>query len=251
MGSNKSGFINENNLIYALNGKKFKDLNENLKNFTKFLFNNINYNNQIFAYEGKYGQKPDLVVQVNGISKNISVKIGSGNSVHQENISLFTNFLNYIGISQQLIFELLKYHWGDDTLNGTGKTRVSSKEYKQKHPKEIELLNTEINKKEYLNKFVNRFLFQGKSSEYDIVDTLYYGNCELGHWASRDEIINYINSENFNSDAIHFGPLNYQVWNRCLNFNPNTENRRQVMQIKWPNLLQDLLNIERKRKLNE
>ena len=32
------------------------------------------------------------------------------------------------------------------------------------------------------------------------------------------------------------------------NFNPNTENRRRVMQVKWGSLLNDLLIIERNRK---
>ena len=94
---------------------------------------------------------------------------------------------------------------------------------------------------------MNRFIFQGKSLEYDIVDVIYYGDIEKGHWASKEEIFDYIINNKFYSDSIHFGPLNYQIWNRCLNFNPKTENRRAVMQIKWPSLLQDILNIERKR----
>lgn len=248
MGSNKSGFKNENTLIESLNNKKVRDLNENLKKFIYFLFENIDDNDQVFACEGKKGQKPDMVVKVKDITKNISIKIGNGNSVHQENISLFTNFLNSIGISQELIFELLKFHWGDNTLDGTGKIRISGSDYKREHPDKIDLINKEINKGEFLSKFVNRFLFQGKSFEYDGVDAIYYGDSVSGHWATKDEIINYINLNDFNSNSVHFGPLNYQIWNRCLNFNPKMEDRRQVMQIKWPTLLKDLVNIERKRK---
>ena len=36
MGSNLSGFRNENDLISALNEKKIYELNENLKNLIKF-----------------------------------------------------------------------------------------------------------------------------------------------------------------------------------------------------------------------
>ena len=89
---------------------------------------------------------------------------------------------------------------------------------------------------------------QGKSDDYDIVDALYYGNVNEGHWASKDEIIEYVVNNTFNLNSIHFGPLTYQIWNRCLNFNPNTENRRRVMQVKWGSLLNDLLIIERNRK---
>ena len=55
----------------------------------------------------------------------------------------------------------------------------------------------------------------------------------------------------FAINSIHFGPLTYQIWNRCLNFNPNTENRRNVMQVKWGSLERDLLIIEKERVENE
>lgn len=248
MGSNVLGFQNENNLIFNLNGKKISDLNDNLKRFIFFLFGNLNENDIIYAHPGKRGQKPDVIIQVNSDIKNVSVKMGNGNSVHQEDVNLFMNFLSDIGISEKTRLELLKFHWGDGTIDGTGKNRVSSADYKRENRNQIVLINKEINHKEILPQIINRFLFQGKSCEYDIVDSIYYGNSEIGHWAKKEEILNYATSYFFHSDSIHFGPLNYQIWNRCLNFNPNTENRRKVMQVKWASLSQDIINIEKERK---
>ena len=247
MGSNKFGFKNENTLITELNNKKVSNLNLNLKNFIYFLFHNLNGNEKILAYPGIHGQKPDIIIEINDEIKNVSVKIGNGNSVHQENINLFINFLSSLNISEKIQFELLEFHWGDGTIDGTGTNRISSNEYKKIHSNEINFINSEFNKNYLLKNFLNRFIFQGKSLSYDIVDVIYYGDIKNGHWASREEIFDYILNHKFYSDSIHFGPLNYQIWNRCLNFNPNTEDRRKVMQIKWPSLLQDILNIERRR----
>lgn len=248
MGDNTSGFENEYELIEYLNSKKIKDLNSNMKDFIFFIFGNIDEENIIQATSGKSGQKPDMIITINNVIKRISIKKGTGNSVHQEKVDVFVEFLESINISNETINKLLKFHWGDGTSDGTGSQRISSSDYKQQFPEEIEMINKEFNKEKNIKEFIYRFIMQGKSDDYDIVDALYYGNVNEGHWASKDEIIEYVVNNIFSLDSIHFGPLTYQIWNRCLNFNPNTENRRRVMQVKWGSLLNDLLIIERNRK---
>jgi hypothetical protein len=248
MGDNTSGFENEDELIEYLNSKKIKDLNSNMKDFIFFIFGNIDEENIIQATSGKSGQKPDMIITINNVIKRISIKKGTGNSVHQEKVDVFVEFLESINISNETINKLLKFHWGDGTSDGTGSQRISSSDYKQQFPEEIEMINKEFNKEKNIKEFIYRFIMQGKSDDYDIVDALYYGNVNEGHWASKDEIIEYVVNNIFSLDSIHFGPLTYQIWNRCLNFNPNTENRRRVMQVKWGSLLNDLLIIERNRK---
>lgn len=248
MGDNTSGFENEDELIEYLNSKKIKDLNSNMKDFIFFIFGNIDEENIIQATSGKSGQKPDMIITINNVIKRISIKKGTGNSVHQEKVDVFVEFLESINISNETINKLLKFHWGDGTSDGAGSQRISSSDYKQQFPEEIEMINKEFNKEKNIKEFIYRFIMQGKSDDYDIVDALYYGNVNEGHWASKDEIIEYVVNNIFNLNSIHFGPLTYQIWNRCLNFNPNTENRRRVMQVKWGSLLNDLLIIERNRK---
>lgn len=251
MGSNTSGFENETNLIHELSDKTILQLNNNLKKFILFLFPQINDNDLIKCYTGKAGQKPDIIVEVNNIKKKVSVKKGSGNSVHQEDIYLFMNFLTSLDIPENIKTELLKFHWADGTTDGSGKVRISSLEYKKSHEKEIEMINNELNKKESLIKLITRILFKGKNDSFDEVDVIYYGNINKGLWATKTEIINYMISNKFGINSIHFGPLTYQIWNRCLNFNPNTENRRSVMQVKWGSLERDLIIIENERDGNE
>lgn len=248
MGDNTSGFKNEDELIEYLNNKKIKYLNNNMKNFIFFLFGNIYEEKTIKATSGKKGQKPDMIITVDEKNKRISIKKGAGNSVHQEKVDVFVEFLASINISNEIINKLLRFHWGDGTSDGTGTQRISGSDYKQQFPEEIEMINKEFNKEKNIKEFIYRFIMQGKSDDYDIVDALYYGNVNEGHWASRDEIIEYVVNNIFSLNSIHFGPLTYQIWNRCLNFNPKMEDRREVMQVKWGSLLNDLLNIERNRK---
>lgn len=251
MGSNTSGFQNETDLISALSNKTYVELNDNLKKFIYFLFSQVNNNDQIKCYSGMVGQKPDIIIEINNKRKNVSIKKGSGNSVHQEDIYLFMDFLTTLDISEEAKMELLKYHWADGTTDGSGKIRVSSTEYKAEHQKEIDLINSELNKRELLTKLITRVLFKGKSDRFDEADVVYYGTIDKGHWATKDEIIKYMLNNKFDINSIHFGPLTYQIWNRCLNFNPNTENRRNVMQVKWGSLERDLLIIEKERVENE
>lgn len=251
MGSNTSGFQNETDLISALSNKLYTELNDNLKKFISFLFSQVNNNDKIKCYSGMVGQKPDIIVEINNKRKNVSIKKGSGNSVHQEDIDLFMDFLTTLDISEEAKIELLKYHWADGTTDGSGKIRVSSAKYKTEHQKEIDLINSELNKKEPLTKLITRVLFKGKSDKFDEADVVYYGTINEGHWATKDEIIKYMINNRFDINSIHFGPLTYQIWNRCLNFNPNTENRRDVMQVKWGSLERDLLIIEKERVENE
>ena len=251
MGSNTSGFQNETDLISALSNKTYAELNDNLKKFVLFMFPQVNINDKIKCYSGTAGQKPDIIIEINNKKKYISVKKGSGNSVHQEDIDLFMDFLTTLDISEKAKIELLKYHWADGTTDGSGKIRVSSAEYKEEHQEEINLINSELNKKEPLTKLINRILFKGKSNTYEEAEIVYYGTINKGHWATKDEIIKYMLNNKFDINSIHFGPLTYQIWNRCLNFNPNTENRRNVMQVKWGSLEKDLLIIEKERVENE
>lgn len=251
MSSNTSEFQNETDLISALSNKTYAELNDNLKKFILFLFPQVNNNDKIKCYSGIVGQKPDIIIDINNKRKNVSIKKGSGNSVHQEDIDLFMDFLTTLDISEEAKVELLKYHWADGTTDGSGKIRVSSAEYKVEHQKEIDLINSELNKREPLTKLITRVLFKGKSDKFDEADVIYYGTINEGHWATKGEIIKYMLNNKFDINSIHFGPLTYQIWNRCLNFNPNTENRRNVMQVKWGSLERDLLIIEKERVENE
>lgn len=240
LGDNSNGFKNEEKIRNYLNNKKLSQLNKNMSDFITFLFNDVNINSQITVKKGANGQKGDMKIYINNVEKIVSIKIGSGNSVHQEKFNEFLLFLEEINVPTNLITYMQYFHWADGSIDNTGDSRIDNKTFILKHDDTISSLNAFFNKKDILIKLADRFLFQGKSNNYECVDSIYYGNIECGMWANRNEIIDFISNFNSSSKNLHFGPMSYQVWNRCLNKNPNTEIRRNVMQIKWGSIERDL-----------
>ncbi len=87
-----SGFDNENEIIKALNGKTISSLKLNLQELIKNSF--INYNGIISATKQAGQNKSDLKITIGNESHTYSIKKGTGNSIHQEPIEPFLQFLD-------------------------------------------------------------------------------------------------------------------------------------------------------------
>ena len=103
MGTN--GLDNESIIVNHLNGKKFSEINDNLKRFLIFLniSRELNESTIISAQRLSKNVKTDIIITFNGRNYNISVKKGSGNSVHQETIKFFVEFINKHAVASELI----------------------------------------------------------------------------------------------------------------------------------------------------
>ena len=89
-GDNSSGFANENEIIDYLNNTKYVDnLNSNFKAFLSFLFSQNLNGKTVSAYKPTGQVKPDIGIIIDENEKYVSVKKGSGNSVHQEQLVEF------------------------------------------------------------------------------------------------------------------------------------------------------------------
>lgn len=247
MASNRSGFENEDNLMCAINGKSFCELNLNLQTFVYNIHPCIK-DSDIITCEKIAGQnKCDLQIKINGQDYRISVKKGSGNSVHQEPVESFISYLKCeFKISDSLANNIRFFIWGDGTLNGTGikENRLSANQFKKQYPKIIEeIKNFFQSKKEAL---VKRFLLTGVCG--DEIDFIYYGNETNGLWASRDEFLEVVlDSSSNNKTAIPVGKLSFQAWNRAIN-GTKSEHKRGVIQLKWASLEKDLQYITNNRR---
>jgi len=98
IGSNAHGNKNELNIVQALKDKAFSVLNNNLKEFVKYVAkdNNINIepNTKIDAkYESNTRLKQDFYLYINENEYSVSLKMGSGNSVHQEKCDDFVKYI--------------------------------------------------------------------------------------------------------------------------------------------------------------
>ena len=245
----KDGFNNEKMILESLNNKRYKDLNENLKLFCKNIFSYDFQGNEIItAQKPKIKQtKTDVIVSFNGIDKNISIKKGSGNSVHQETLDEFVKYLENKQVPIDIINNLKLFHYGDDTIEGNGNTRYTADECKIKYSKEIAQINNFFNQGTLFEDLLDRFLFIGNIHNASIVDFIYYGSIYEAIWASRQDIIKYFKTNKFNSSTIHIASLTYQVWGRDPNRNAKHPNRRYIMQIKWGNLMNNLKEIQKLR----
>lgn len=178
---------------------------------------------------------------MNNIIKRISIKKGVKNSVHMEPVSSFIKFLKENGMKKDLIRELLLFHYADGTINGTGKIRLSTKEYKTAHQKEIDKINEFFNTDVFIKKAVNRFVLQGNNSNY-CIDAIIYGVVDDFIWITKDEIVNILlKHKNISKESLVIGGLFYQPWDRCLNNSIKYNSRRHYIQIKWYHLSDDII----------
>ena len=107
-GESISGNEVEKEIIKFLDNKLLIDLEDcRLKKLIFHMFGaNINNNLKISCkkYEKKSSTykgnpKPDIQIALNKVKKNISIKSGKGNSLHEEPLKTFLNFLEICSIS--------------------------------------------------------------------------------------------------------------------------------------------------------
>jgi len=199
----KDGLDNESEIVNHLNRKKFSEINNNLKRFLIFLNGNRELNDYTSIHARKLSRnvKTDIIISFNDNEYNISVKKGTGNSVHQETINLFVDFINNNSRAHNLI---------DDFRNFINSFN-SNREYFKKYP----------DKKRRIQQFFDdnarpllvRFLKTGKFP-VGHADYLYHGTVENGKFETMDNIIEAMISRKYRGNAtLHVGHLSFQKWN--------------------------------------
>ena len=241
-----NGYQNEVNFAAEINKKKYCDLNDNMKNFIKFIFNDVKNDDVLECKRYKAKCKADVYIKLNNVIKRISIKSGMRVSVHAEPINDFILFLKSINISNNILKYLLLYHYGDFTTDGSGNVRLSASELKERYENEIRIFNKYVNYRNIIKKVIIRCLFNGKSN-INTADYIYYGYVPNGIYASREEIIDYFcNNIVSTIKAPHFSYLIYQNWNRNIIYNTKIESHRYYSQFKWPTIEEDLIKIRNK-----
>lgn len=236
------GIQNEHEFIEYFNHRKVKELNPMANDFIISLFPNAKEEDVIYAIPRLDKGKTDFIIIINEIDKKISVKMGYSNSVHLEKIESFVNFLRNIGIEEQTIKLFLKFHYADGTLNGNGKIRLSSENYKQLYQNEIDKINLSFNKEDTIKKAIEHFVIRGRYN--DNIDVLVHGTVNNFFWIHKEEIFKImLEKKDKYSTGIHFGLLYCQPWTRNLQYKQADEYKREYIQIKWHNLLDDIIEV--------
>ena len=246
-----NGIENEFEFVKILNNKKVEELDINTYEMITTIFNDISNKEIIKAWRNHYKQKSDVMIKIGKVIKGISIKKGSRNSVHVEPISTFVDFLKENDIPLKVINKYLKYHYGDGTIKGNGKIRMSSYEYKYKNISDIELINKYFNKENIVEKAIERFILKGTNSNYEI-DALCYGTANDYLWITNKEIKDYLQKNIImDSTGPHVSSLFIQPQTRNLNYNKLYESKRYCIQVKWYSLFDDIINIKCNNKLEK
>ncbi len=238
--NNSSGFQNESNLVIALNGKVFSDLNSNLQNLISYSFSNKNGIISCFSRGGN--NKSDLMIQIGNEKHTFSIKKGSGNSVHQEPVNSFLLYLEkYFSLSEYTKNNILKFIWGDGTIDGSGPVsdRLSANDFTKKYPEivdDIKLFFDKI-KKDLIRRFVITGVGESSPAEF-----IYYGDVSSGFCCSSENALEWL-SNNYSDGAIPVGRLTFQAWNRNINGGTKSEHKRGVIQLKWGKVKDDIKKI--------
>ena len=236
----QNGFQNEIELIAKINGKKYDQLNFNLKKIIDIAFKNKN--GEIKCVSGKGGHKSDILIIIGEESHSFSIKKGTGNSLHQEPVNDFLIYLkNKFGLKKEVKECILDFIWADKTLDGTGKVmdRISASKYKKLFPRKILKIQNYFN--EIKSDLIKRFLIDGKDSK-ESAEFIYYGNAKNGFCCSSNNSLNWL-VNNKSNGAISVGRLSFQAWNRNINGGKKSEKKRGVIQLKWGTIKDDIKKI--------
>lgn len=237
-GDNSHGFTNAKEIAAGLDGCRVRNLRGSLLGLINSMFVGAALTDVISCKIIKKG-KPDLQITIGDRTKNVSVFVGSGNSVHQENFSEFLDFCrNTLRMTLEEENALRFIYYGDGTLNGSGAVdnRLSdSRTIKKMYPDQVSIAQHFFD--QHRRELAKRFLVTGKYVDMPEADCVFHGNVQTGISMSYDDILDYI--EGFigcSNGLLSIGPLSFQMWNRNLSGDSNTEYKRESLQIKWASM---------------
>ena len=243
-GDNAHGFKNEKNIVDELNGKKYKELNLNMKKFVDYVANcegvSINIETHIESrIETDNRKKQDLYLKLLGKEYGISVKMGNGNSTHQEKCEDFIDYIAHeFNASDELCNDIRIMTWCDGTVDGSGviSNRMDKKKYLLSYASGINRIRKFLN--EHERELIERILFVGRHDSK--VDYIYHGTPTSGKWISSDELIEFQinNPAPLGSALAKLGRMNLQVWNRSST--GGSDQKRGQLQIKYPGIEADM-----------
>lgn len=240
---NNKGIANEYNFVKLFDKKRVKDLDRNCQELIYSLFNVASGNDYIECWQSKYVEKADIKIRINGDLKGISIKMGENNSIHQENLQGFSQYLLNIGLNEKIVKQLQAYIHGIINNN-----KVDAQTYKKLKEKEIIAIKNALSDLYIKVSLIIRFVFKGKEFQLYDADAIIHGTPNNFLWATKSEVLRYlIDYPDGKTINVKVGPLFIQCRNRNLHNNRISKKDENYIQVKWYNLRKDLYFITKKR----
>lgn len=255
MASNPHGNSNETEISNYLNGKKVKDLNLTMKEFIKYVCETkkiaFDDNTEIKAEYVKNNKlKQDIYLTIADTKIGVSLKMGSGNSCHQEKIEDFITFIQNNCSASNEICDLWRFFiWADGTTDGSGSmkkgadgkilSRFNAAEFKKRYPNKRRKLQCFLDSNKAV--LIERAIFIGKHDSD--VEFVYHGTYKQGRWISKKEVIDFLVKQQPKSNraCLTIGSLTVQAWNVSLS--GKTEHKRGQIQLKYGTMKEDFDNL--------
>ena len=234
------GFKNEKKLIKALNNHYFSELSYNLKRLIEQSFQN--YRGKISCYADAGVNKSDIRIKIGNESHTYSIKMGKGNSIHQEPLEGFLDFLEQkYALDAQTKEKIERFIWADGTRDGTGaiKKRINARKFKKQHPQTIKAIQHYF--ETIKTPLLRRFLIEGVKSHHP-AEFIYYGTVKKGVVCRSEDVLKWVASHEAKG-VLHLGKLTFQAWNRNLKGKRKAERKRGIIQLKWGGLKRDIKKI--------
>lgn len=228
------GIENELKLIEAINGKRFDELDRNLQYNMKAIFKIVPCETFLVTKEDPRA-KPDIAITYHGETHHISIKSGGADHIHCEDIKKFILTLRSYGISVPTQKTILRFQFGDGTLDGTGTIRYPYETVFLEMQEDIKKANIELNRdKGLVIDLVTKYLFEGNFSDLPSADYIYYGTPDYGYLVSRTQIEKHLARKNYSYlYNLHIGPVQFGPRARFINFDEKDPQRRYYVAFKW------------------
>lgn len=237
------GLLNEERMIVALNHKLFDELNANLQTFVLQLIPELDKRKRINCYKAEEYTKPDIVISQGDKVRYVSLKTGTSDTMHNEKIEPFVEFLKENGFDDYTIESFLLYHYGDGTTDGTGERRMGVYEVRQKYDKRITAMNAAFNKdKEFVKKFADRVMWQGVNPLAMPADVIYHGTEEYGTYMSKFQMSRHIERKDWSYMvfAVHVGPFIIRPKARYPGREIKNDENRRIVVVNYPRIQADI-----------
>ena len=236
------GRLKEDEFVVAIDGKRAKDLSHNLKHILREIFGLFDGDEVLKCGLVDKLQKPDFFIEYKGVRKYISLKTGRAETINEEGLKQFLEYLRSWNLSVESQKTFLYYHFGDGTMDGSGEQRMEYFELIAKLNTKIVALNEELNSsKEFIKDVIHRMLFQGSVDSNIPADYIYFGDVNYGVVCSEAQIFKHVDRRDWEyMDNPHIGPIQFRPHARYINAPIKKEKSRWKVDFWWANLSADL-----------
>lgn len=248
-----NGFKNEKNFVKFFNNKYLSEFDKNTQELLKEIFDNvIDDSMPIISWKNNLPQKADIFIKFKKYVKSISIKSGTGNSVHQEKLHDFEEFLKSLYVPYYAIDNYISFHFGyarDKNGSRITSQKLGTFEYLRFFQKEIDNLNKYINKTRTIVSIVDRIIIRGRNSEYGI-DALISGTPQNYVWINKDDIYDlFLSKKLINYNVLHvslvtFGPK--------IRHSHEDKTKKEILNVtfRWKEPRKDIIEYKRKKYIN-